>query len=171
MSIPEETSAGFLTHMFNRQRELQEMINKRPLSAFTDDERAEAIRDNVLAATDELHEAMNETGWKPWATKRFINREAFTSELADAMHFILNLALHADITPGEFYQAFITKNNKNWVRYRDGNYDGVTGKCPGCHRDYADAGVKCSPTHSGPDGSGTGWCQVYGAVDTPVVEA
>ena len=32
-----------------------------------DNEKLEWIRWNVLALEDELHEALAETGWKPWA--------------------------------------------------------------------------------------------------------
>ena len=134
-----------LTKMLDMQRNLQLMYNQgKTIEEFSDQERMEAIRDNVLACTDELHEALGETGWKPWATSNHMNREAFHGELVDAWHFFMNLMLHSDMTANDLYEGYIKKNAKNIQRQAEG-YDGVSTKCPCCHRAYDDEAVKCTP--------------------------
>lgn len=97
-------------------------------------EREEYIRWNVLAAEDELHEALGEVSWKPWASKEYFNRDEFVGELVDVLHFVGNLLAVAQVTGTELTTRYSGKQQKNRDRQRDG-YDGVTGKCPGCKRD------------------------------------
>jgi dimeric dUTPase (all-alpha-NTP-PPase superfamily) len=142
-----------LTHMLEMQRRLQLMYNGgKAIEDFTDAERMEAIRDNVLACTDELHEALGETGWKPWATSNHINTAAFHSEMVDAWHFFMNLMLHSGMTADDLYRGYVDKNAKNIKRQADG-YDGVSTKCPDCKRAYDDDAVttptRCSPITTG----------------------
>lgn len=116
---------------------------------MTDEERIDFIRWNVLACTDELHEALGEVGWKPWATGRHINQVACLKELIDAYHFLNNLWLCvtrlAPIPAAELLeQMYENKHSVNVDRQVDG-YDGVTGKCPSCHRaldDLSDSYVR-----------------------------
>lgn len=154
-----------LTRMLEMQRKLQLMYNKgKAIEDFTPEERMAAIRENVLACTDELHEAMDETGWKPWATSNHINVEAFHSEMVDAWHFFMNLMLHSGMTSDDLYQGYVKKNAINIKRQADG-YDGVSTKCPACKRAYDDEAVKCYPAGT-PVEDGTGrvtesaWCEV-----------
>lgn len=111
------------------------------------DARATYIRDNVLALTDELHEALGEVGWKPWATSRHLNEDAYVAELVDAWHFMMNLLLATGIPPEELARKFIMKYfekvERNAARQVRG-YDGVTDKCPGCHRALDDVAVACA---------------------------
>lgn len=134
-----------LTKMLEMQRSLQLRYNNgKAIEDFSDAERMEAIRDNILACTDELHEAMAETGWKPWATSNHINVKSFHSEMVDAWHFFMNLMLHSGMTADDLYQGYVDKHQTNIKRQDDG-YDGITGKCPICKRAYDDKGVKCTP--------------------------
>jgi hypothetical protein len=134
-----------LTHMLKMQRELQLMYNDgKSIEDFTDEERMAAIRDNVLACTDELHEALAESGWKPWASSNHLNTDAFRAELVDAWHFFMNLMLHSGMTADDLYQGYVTKNRKNILRQAEG-YDGVSTKCPGCKRAFDDDAVDCMP--------------------------
>lgn len=103
----------------------------------------EWIRWNVLALEDELHEALAETGWKPWAKSKHINRDAYISELVDAFHFMLNLMLVVDCSADEFLTKYFEKRGINAQRQAEG-YDGVTGKCPDCKRALDDAAVTCT---------------------------
>jgi hypothetical protein len=93
---------------------------------------------NVLAATDELHELLNEIPWKPWATNLQVNREAAIGELVDALHFIGNLLSTLSCTGPELTAAYKAKQLRNAARMADG-YTGLD-KCPGCHRDKAEVG-------------------------------
>jgi hypothetical protein len=91
---------------------------------------------NVLAATDELHEFLNEVPWKPWASGMKINREAAIGEIVDAMHFISNLLATFDVTGEELTTVYKAKQIRNAERQAEG-YTGLD-KCPGCHRDKAE---------------------------------
>ena len=112
-----------------------------------DEERAEFVRWNILAATDELHEALNEVGWKPWATDRYFNRDAFVGELIDVMHFIGNLLVTAGVTGEELSQRYHSKQQRN--RYRQ--VVGYTGleKCPTCRRALDDTDATKHYKHEG----------------------
>jgi hypothetical protein len=98
---------------------------------------------NVTAATDELHELLGEIGWKPWAKSRHINWDAARGEWIDAMHFMANLALVLGLDDAdEVIERYLGKHKKNEQRQTDG-YDGVSTKCPGCHRALDDDAVGC----------------------------
>ena len=133
-----------LSMMLRLQAELELIIppkGENP-AAREGDAMAQHIRDMVIALEDELHEAMAETGWKPWASSRHFNAEAFTKEMVDAWHFFMNLMLvaawHHNMTPDEyadyFTKKYIEKNTINRDRHANGDYTG-TNKCPKCHRD------------------------------------
>lgn len=98
---------------------------------------------NSFALTDELHEAMAEVGWKPWATNKYVHREQFVKEMVDAWHFFMNLllAVSPGMTPLEitddFVDKYMAKNAVNAKRQEDG-YDGKLGKCEYCHRDLGE---------------------------------
>jgi hypothetical protein len=110
--------------------------------ALDGDARAEFVRWNVLALEDELHEALQECGWKPWATDRSMDGEAMLKELVDALHFFMNLALVAGAHLGSpqavghrLVELYLEKRDVNAQRQADG-YTG-TDKCPQCKRDKA----------------------------------
>lgn len=105
-------------------------------------EREEYVRWNVLAAEDELHEALAEISWKPWAKSEFFNREQFVGEMVDVLHFVGNLLAVANVTGTELTTRYSSKQDKNRERQRDG-YDGVSGKCKGCKRDL----LELPPNH------------------------
>lgn len=114
---------------------------------MSDEERMEFIRWNILGCINELNEALEEVGWKPWATSRHLNRDAFLHELVDAQLFLHNLML-AVIGPhpltgsvldlqDEVDRLVLERIQRAISRQLDG-YDGVTGKCPTCHRSLDD---------------------------------
>ena len=137
-----------LGDMLEQQLTLQiESFGKDP-TRLTGEERAEFIRWNMLALTDELHEALNEVGWKPWATNRDIDSRAFLKEMVDAWHFFMNLMLTAAPGLGDeissaqdlgewFAEQYMAKRRINAQRQTDG-YDGVKDKCPTCRRSFDD---------------------------------
>lgn len=126
------------------QHELQIKSFGNDPKSLTDAERVEWIRWNVLALADELHEALAETGWKPWAKSQHVNRDAYVSELVDAFHFLMNLMLVVDCSAEEFLTKYFEKRGINAARQAAG-YDGVTGKCPECKRALDDSAVTCTP--------------------------
>jgi hypothetical protein len=121
-----------------------------------ENERMEWVRWNVLALEDELHEALQETGWKPWATSNHLNRDAFRGELVDAFHFFLNLMAVADIPADELLASYRKKREKNARRQALG-YDGVSEKCSECKRALDDDAVLCVKSE-GPNGVQF-WCE------------
>lgn len=125
------------------QRKLQDHIRRnsgRPLLAEMDDQqRSDTIKEDVLAATDELHEALAKVGWKSWATERgILDRDAYLREIVDALFFLMNLMNAADPAPGEIDALYSEKWSRNWQRYATGTYSMIEGKCPGCGDDYGD---------------------------------
>lgn len=127
-----------LRDIFEVQTALQRRINDYDLADQSTAQRVANVTVNVLACTDELHEALNETSWKPWTTgEPRVNDEALKKEIIDAAHFLVNLALHAGMDADEFHARYMAKNAVN-VRRQDEGYDGRSSKCPGCARDLAD---------------------------------
>jgi dimeric dUTPase (all-alpha-NTP-PPase superfamily) len=127
------------------QYELQKQSFGNDPKALNDEEKLDWIRWNVLALNDELHEALAETGWKPWAKSKHINREAYVSELVDAFHFLMNLMIVVDCSAEEFLAVYFEKRGLNALRQANG-YDGITGKCPDCKRALDDKAVTCTET-------------------------
>lgn len=126
---------------------------------LTGDAMADFMRWNAFALTDEVHEAMAEVGWKPWATNRAIDEEAFLGEMVDGFHFFMNMLLCGVRRPPEviaqkFEEAYFRKNQRNAERQQEG-YSGLD-KCPGCHRDLTDT-KRTMASYEAPDGSGH-WC-------------
>lgn len=124
------------------QLKLQQEVFVDPRHIEDEEMRSEFLLWNAFAATDEIHEAMQEVGWKPWATSRHLNNAAFIGEIVDALHFIGNMILTAaesrDETPeslaSKVWSEYQNKVQKNIQRQLWG-YDGVSDKCPKCHRE------------------------------------
>lgn len=126
------------------QHELQvTSFGKDPKNGLTDEEKMDWIRWNVLALEDELHEMLQETGWKPWAKSKHINRDAYVSELVDSFHFFMNLMLIVNCSPEELLKKYFEKRKVNIKRQAEG-YDGIEGKCRMCHRALDDDAVHCT---------------------------
>lgn len=88
---------------------------------------SEYIRQTVLCATDELHELLHEVHWKPWKASCGIRDvEAYREELADVLHFILDLYLAAGLTGDDLVNDYFSKHHENVQRlidpaYKEGN--------------------------------------------------
>lgn len=124
--------------------ELQKEAYGNDLGAMDPEARAAEFRTQAFSAVSELVEMSNEIGWKPWATSRHINREAFISEGVDVLHFVANLLLLAGCTDEELNAGYVAKMEKNRRRQLEG-YDGVSTKCPRCKRALDDDAVTCDP--------------------------
>lgn len=118
------------------------------------------VREQMLACTDELHEALQETGWKTWAKNPHINYDAFRAELIDTWQFLMNLMWVAGMTPEMLYVGHAKKVTQNLER-NAAKYDGVSTKCPRCRRAYDDTYVNCKPYHNPMH---LGWCAQKGEV-------
>lgn len=135
--------ADLLVSIWANQREMQTTSFGADPMTLEGEERVQYIKDMVLAATDELHEALGEVGWKPWATSRHVNDEALKGELIDLLHFVINLMLVAHLTPEEIHHRYFVKAARNKQRQAEG-YDGVSGKCSGCGRALDDPATRCT---------------------------
>lgn len=128
-----------LSRMIDLQRELQIKTYGHDFTSMSTQDRVDFIKENVLALTDELHELLAETSWKPWAKSEFLNEEKAFSELIDAWHFMMNIMiaiapyLDADHTANLFTASYFQKREVNVQRQEDG-YDGQSTKCPNCKR-------------------------------------
>lgn len=131
-----------LAEAFENQRRLQEEVYHALPDTEDNEAVVEFIRTNILALEDELHEALAEVGWKPWATSRHVNREAFLGEMVDAFHFFINLLIVTGYDGQDLMKAYEQKSMINEQRQIDG-YDGISSKCPGCGRALDDPGVFC----------------------------
>lgn len=132
-----------LALIFEKQLELQTKSYGVDPSTLEGEDRRRYIVDMSIALADELHEALNETGWKPWATSRHFNRGAYLDELIDVLHFLVNLMLVANTNATEITGRYLEKNARNAARQQAG-YDGITGKCSGCGRALDDKNVTCT---------------------------
>lgn len=117
--------------LVDRQRELQiEAFGEDPF-ARSGEGVVRSFRDNVLAATDELHEALREVpGWKPWSASEpeddFQNSDAALAvahELADVQLFLWNLVLNCGLSGAEFDVLCIEVQDKTLER-KAGGYAG-----------------------------------------------
>lgn len=80
-----------------------------------------STKDSVLAAIVELVEVLNETPWKSWKKHQKEPVKAkIAEELADVMHFVIEIAIESDINFDEFFTAFVDKNAINRVRQETG---------------------------------------------------
>jgi hypothetical protein len=128
-----------LESMLSAQLGIQSIINPDlpPLNERNLNQRIDAIRYNYIALVQELSEAMNEVGWKSWASSRHINDEMF-GELRDMWQFLINLMFLATGDSPEKLAHRLThelaaKHEVNIQRAKS-NYDGVSTKCPKCKR-------------------------------------
>lgn len=84
---------------------------------------SEYIRQTVLCATDELHELLHEVHWKPWKEGHGIRDvEAYREELADVVHFVLDLYLAAGLTGDDLVNDYFSKHHENVRRLIDPTY-------------------------------------------------
>lgn len=139
-----------LEEIIARQLDLQLNHFKAIGAGSTYEERMQYLKDNLIALEHELHEALDETNWKPWTTREgFMDTEPYIGELIDALHFLLNLFIVTapELSAADFatliYTRYMAKAQVNEERQAAG-YDGLN-KCPNCRRSYDDSSTRCLP--------------------------
>ena len=91
-----------LEEAFQLQRELQvQSYGMDPGDIPAGADKIQFFKDMNIALQDELHEALGEVGWKPWATSKHFNEDAVKGELVDAFHFFMNLCLVSNMGAAE----------------------------------------------------------------------
>jgi hypothetical protein len=77
---------------------------------LTPAERVTYIKEMVLAATHELHEALDETTWKSWqSTGVAVFPERYMDELVDAQLMLFNLFLATGMNPNEVADLLVER--------------------------------------------------------------
>lgn len=127
------TGLDALSQIFDRQARLQAESMGVDFESMPIEDRIQYIKDMVLACTDELHEALAEVGWKPWARDKYIDDEAYKKELIDALHFWVNLCLAVGMTADEVSARYFLKAERNAQRQAEG-YNHDSNKCGSCGR-------------------------------------
>jgi hypothetical protein len=136
-----------LADLYQLQAKTQEMYftkqGRKPFSEFTIGDVVDFLMVTEHAIVDELHEMMDAVGgqhdgvgnaaWKPWKSANAEARQCRISDLSerdlkelkmewiDVMHFVFNAGLAIGVTPAEFYNLYLSKNEANWERQRN-NY-------------------------------------------------
>lgn len=135
-----EAAGASIGTLLDEQRRLQ-LTFGHDFSKMTTRKLVQYVRDMVLALTDEAHEALAETSWKPWQTALYFNVDAYKGEIIDAFHLLLNLMLAGDMTGSEVTELYRSKHRVNEARQSNG-YAG-TNKCPICRRSLDDPATEC----------------------------
>lgn len=121
-----ETEAALAANGFDFLLDLQLQVEEgwgRAIDPSIDEDVSSYVRDVVLCATDELHEVLAEVHWKPWKDKRGIkNVDAYREEMADVLHFILDLYLAAGLNGRDIVEDYIKKNTENMARLKSAEY-------------------------------------------------
>jgi hypothetical protein len=136
-----------LEDLYNLQQKTQSMYfekqGRKPFSEFNIGDVIDFLMVNNHAIIDELHEMVDAVGgiedgvgnaaWKPWKSQNLEVRKQKLSDLTpsdqkelkmewvDVMHFVFNAGLAIGVTPKEFYNYYLSKNEENWNR-QENNY-------------------------------------------------
>ena len=136
-----------LEDLYNLQQKTQSMYfekqGRKPFSEFNIGDVIDFLMVNNHAIIDELHEMVDAVGgiedgvgnaaWKPWKSTNPEIRQKRLSDLTDGdikelkmewidvMHFVFNAGLAIGVTPKEFYNYYLSKNEENWARQKN-NY-------------------------------------------------
>jgi len=142
-----EDKGNSLNDLYLLQENTQNMYfqkqGKKPFSDFNIGDLVDFLMVNNHAIIDELHEMVDAVGgiedgvgnaaWKPWKSKNPEIRKTKLSDLTpgdlkelkmefiDVMHFVFNAGLAIGVTPKEFYNYYLSKNEENWDRQKN-NY-------------------------------------------------
>lgn len=131
------------TRLLERQRQIQRIYLDGKTPQELEGQRKMAfLMETSAALMCEVTEAMQETGWKPWASSNHINSDAYREELADVFIFLMNLMLCDDMPMMELARLVNEKQSKNVKRQVEG-YTGTKEKCPRCKAALDGAGIGC----------------------------
>jgi NTP pyrophosphatase (non-canonical NTP hydrolase) len=132
--IPPAPEGDFLTLMFERQKELMEKYEPiesgrgartvKPEDWGKIDHRFVQwrIKDLSQRVVEELMESMNTLRNKPWKQSEVeTDVDHFQEELADTMHFFIELLITAGISAEDFFLLYYMKSEVNKFRQRS-NY-------------------------------------------------
>lgn len=104
-----------LADIFRRQTELAEYYAEVRPNGFYSWPPMERCPTWTRAIVHECCELDNELGWKPWKNAPALDetREARLMEMADILHFMVQLALDQGFSAEDLYRAYVQKNAEN----------------------------------------------------------
>ena len=106
-----------LDNIFTLQLELADIIRENETSTPT-------TADMCVALAHEVMELHDELGWKWWKMTNPKSREERVAdakaEIADILHFVVQIAHNLGMTPVDLFDAYRIKNMKNRQRQLDG---------------------------------------------------
>lgn len=107
-----------LEQLFARQAELSAYYRSVRSQGFYSQEPLSRCTTWTRAIIHECCELDNELNWKPWKNPGDLeaNRDSRLMEMADILHFVLQLALDQGFSADDLYQAYLKKNAENRSR-------------------------------------------------------
>ncbi len=107
-----------LEDIFARQDDLAAFYRRVRSDGFYSQEPMSRCTTWTRAIIHECCELDNELNWKPWKNPADLaeNRQARLLEMADILHFVVQLALDQEFSADELYQAYLAKNQENRSR-------------------------------------------------------
>lgn len=107
--------SDMLSDIFGRQAELAEFYREMRPDGFYSWPSQERCTTWTRAIVHECCELDNELNWKPWKNARALdaNRDERLYEMADILHFFVQLALDQGFSAEELHAAYIAKNDEN----------------------------------------------------------
>ena len=110
-----------LDDIFARQADLSEFYRAMRPDGFYSQESITRCTTWTRAIVHECCELDNELNWKPWKNPSDLDstRQARLTEMADILHFVVQLALDQGFSPNDLYQAYLAKNQENRSRQTD----------------------------------------------------
>jgi NTP pyrophosphatase (non-canonical NTP hydrolase) len=122
----EEVKMDKLEDMFKHQADLQKRLDV-PNRVQDPKSKQQYINQMILALHEEATEIMRETPYKNpelvpfgWKKGQVGDNEKFKDEIADIMHFVLNLALVSGMDAKELHERYLGKNKENFDRQERG---------------------------------------------------
>lgn len=114
--------------IFQKQIELQERLGNIKKINSSDSMKQKFINQMILAIQEEAIEIMRESAYKNpdyvefgWKKGQTSDNEKFKDEIADLLHFLVNLCIVSDMDAEELFNRYTGKNKENYER-QDNNY-------------------------------------------------
>jgi NTP pyrophosphatase (non-canonical NTP hydrolase) len=108
-----------LQEIFDRQKFLQKRLNEVVLPAMMPEQLPITIT-SIVAELGEILECQQ--AWKSWCENpKPVDKENLNTEVADVLHFVINLFLYLGYDADDIYREFCKKNDTNHER-QNNNY-------------------------------------------------
>lgn len=113
-----DDKVDMLEVIFARQKELQTHLGY--MLEFTNKNRSDYIKEQSLHCMHEIHEMLQEVPFfKDWKYYAVYDLTKARKELADALHFFVNIALGLGLTAEQLFKLYLDKNHENHARQKD----------------------------------------------------